>query len=101
MAKWDAVLYTEKLLKKTSLDQMWTNAKLNNGQIVPSYGLGFGLTPFRGHKRVGHTGGGPGFVSAITRFIDDRVTVIVLANADKGISIGEMANEIASLFFPK
>jgi D-alanyl-D-alanine carboxypeptidase len=62
---------------------MWTNAKLNNGQVVASYGLGFDLTPFRGRKCVGHTGGGPGFVAAYTRFIDDKVTVIVLANADR------------------
>ncbi len=61
MAKWDAALYSEKLLKKSTLEQMWTNAKLNNGEIVPGYGLGFGLTPFLGRKRVGHTGGGPGF----------------------------------------
>ncbi len=99
MAKWDASLYTDKLLKPASLDQMWTNATLKNGQIVSSYGLGFGLTPFRGRRRVGHTGGGPGFVSAYSRFIDDKVTVIVLANADQEeIRIGEIANEIASLF---
>ncbi|HKN16736.1 MAG TPA: serine hydrolase domain-containing protein, partial [Candidatus Sulfotelmatobacter sp.] len=30
LAKWDAALYTEKLLKASSLDQMWTPAKLNN-----------------------------------------------------------------------
>ena len=29
MAKWDASLYTEKLLKKSSLEQMWTPVKLN------------------------------------------------------------------------
>ncbi|HEX3229922.1 MAG TPA: serine hydrolase domain-containing protein, partial [Pyrinomonadaceae bacterium] len=32
MAKWDAALYTEKLLKKSSLEQMWTPVKLNNGK---------------------------------------------------------------------
>ncbi|MGH9710190.1 MAG: serine hydrolase domain-containing protein, partial [Candidatus Acidiferrales bacterium] len=32
LAKWDAALYTDKLLKRASLDQMWTIAKLNNGQ---------------------------------------------------------------------
>src|SRR5262245_29152588 len=30
LAKWDAALYTEKLLKKSSLDQMWTPVKLND-----------------------------------------------------------------------
>src|ERR1700674_1005645 len=31
LAKWDAALYTEKLLKRSSFDQMWTPAKLKNG----------------------------------------------------------------------
>lgn len=101
MAKWDAALYTEKLLKRATLEQMMTNAKLNSGEIA-DYGLGFGLTPFRGRKRVGHMGGGPGFATAITRFIGDKVTVILLVNANQPpFSIGEMANEIASFYFPK
>src|SRR6202161_2109817 len=32
LAKWDAALYTEKLLKRSSLDEMWTVAKLSNGR---------------------------------------------------------------------
>ena len=31
LAKWDAALYTEKLLKRASLERMWTPAKLNDG----------------------------------------------------------------------
>ncbi len=102
LAKWDAALYTEKLLKKSTLEQMWTYTKLNNGQIVSDYGLGFNLTPFRGHKRVGHSGGHTGFATTITRFVDDKVTVIVLTNADQeGSSISEIAKEIASYYFAK
>jgi len=101
MAKLDAGLYGEKLLKRATLEQMWTNANLNNGEIVQSYGLGFGLTPFRGRRRVGHSGGGGfGFSTTITRLIDDKVTVIVLTNADQeGFLIQEIANEIASFYF--
>lgn len=100
LAKWDAALYTEKLLKKRTLDQMWTNARLNNGTVVPDYGLAFGMSPFRGHKRVGHVGGAEGFATAISRFIDDKVTVIVLSNAgQEGFAISEIANEIASFYF--
>jgi CubicO group peptidase (beta-lactamase class C family) len=32
LAKWDAALYTDKLLKRSSLDLMWTPVKLKNGQ---------------------------------------------------------------------
>lgn len=78
LAKWDAALDTHALLKEGTLKEMWTNARLNNGEIVPSYGMGFGLTPYMGHKRMGHTGGIPGFASGLSRFPDDRLTVIVL-----------------------
>lgn len=64
LAKFDAALYTGTLLKKSTLDMMFTNAKLNDGTIVGSYGLGVGLTPYGGNKRVGHTGGAPGFSSS-------------------------------------
>jgi D-alanyl-D-alanine carboxypeptidase len=101
LAKYDAALYTEKLLKKKTLQQMWTATKLNNGQIVEQ-GLGFGLTPYQGHKRVGHSGGAAGFSTTITRLIDDKVTVIILTNADQeGFLISDIANEIASFYFAK
>ncbi len=60
LAKYDAALYKEKLLKKSTLEQMFTKAKLNNGQTV-DHGLGFGMTPFRGHRRVGIAVGIPDF----------------------------------------
>lgn len=79
---------------------MWTNARLNNGEDVRSYGLGFGLMPFRGHRRAGHTGGGFGFATVYQRFLDDGVTVILLSNADQvEATIGDVANEIASFYF--
>src|SRR6266566_2468920 len=35
LAKWDAALYTETLLEKSSLEQMWVPAKINNGATAP------------------------------------------------------------------
>ena len=37
LAKWDAALYTEKLLKKSTLEQMWTVTPLRNGK--PNRGI--------------------------------------------------------------
>jgi D-alanyl-D-alanine carboxypeptidase len=104
LAKWDAALYTERLLKRSTLEQMWANPKLNNGQLITETGLGFGLSPFtknrRVHRRVGHVGGAEGFATAMSRFIDDKVTVVVLSNAgQEGFAISVVANEIASFYF--
>ena len=55
MAKWDAALYGAKLLKKTSLDQMWTPVKLNNGKTSP-YGFGWSLEKVNKHRLIEHGG---------------------------------------------
>ena len=34
LGKWDAALYTEKLVKHPSFEKMWTPAKLNNGSVA-------------------------------------------------------------------
>jgi CubicO group peptidase (beta-lactamase class C family) len=79
MAKWDAALYTEKLLKRSSLDLMWTPVKLNDGTTRP-YGFGWRFGEVRGHKIIEHGGSWQGFMTAIARYVDDRLTVVVLTN---------------------
>jgi len=81
LAKWDAALYTEKLLKRSSLDQMWTIAKLKNGQPNPDhYGFGWFIQDKGGHKVIGHGGSWQGFKTHISRYVDDKLTVVVLIN---------------------
>lgn len=101
MAKFEGAFSTEKVLKRETLEQMWTNAKLNNGETVQQYGLGLGLTPFHGRKRLGHNGGGGlGFATSFTYFPAEKVFVVLLSNADQpGGRIGDFANEIAAMYF--
>lgn len=79
MAKWDAALYTDKLLKRSSFDQMWTPSKLNDGKSHP-YGFGWALAEVRGHRLIVHGGAWQGFKSFIARYVDDKLTIIVFAN---------------------
>jgi D-alanyl-D-alanine carboxypeptidase len=85
VAAWDASLRHSTLLKPASLEQMWTPAKLDNGQYArvlgEQYGFGFELANLRGHRVVGH-GGASG--TYILRFVDEPLTVIVLTNLDIG-----------------
>src|SRR5580692_10546675 len=81
LAKWDAALYTEKLLKKTSLTQMWTVAPLRGGQPNSAhYGYGWFIRAQEGHRLIEHDGEWQGFVTQISRYVDDRLTVVVLTN---------------------
>ena len=81
MAKWDSALSSEKLLTKASLNQIWTATLTNHGADAPfSYGFGWFVDSYHGHRIVQHSGGTPGFSSAIYRFVDDKLTIIVLTN---------------------
>ncbi|HMD15787.1 MAG TPA: serine hydrolase domain-containing protein [Terriglobales bacterium] len=83
LAKWDAALYTEKLLKRSSLEQMWTVAKLSNGQPNSGdYGFGWFIETKNGHHVVEHEGAWQGFETQISRYVDDQLTVVVLTNLD-------------------
>jgi CubicO group peptidase (beta-lactamase class C family) len=79
MVKWDAALYGEKILKKSSLVKMWTGVKLNNGKTHP-YGFGWSLGEMRGRHIIEHGGAWQGFKSYIARYIDDKLTIVVFAN---------------------
>jgi CubicO group peptidase (beta-lactamase class C family) len=100
LAKWDAALYTEKLLKRSSLDQMWTPAKLKNGQPNKAgYGFGWEMEDRHGHHVVGHTGSWQGFKTAIARYVDknDQLTVVVLANLAEA-KPGAIAEHVADMY---
>ena len=97
-SKWDAALYTDKLLKKSDLDLMFTPVKLNNGKTF-SYGFGWFIGDMNGHRLIEHGGEFQGFSSYISRYVDDKLTIIILSNrAYIADDIGDMAHHIAGLY---
>jgi CubicO group peptidase (beta-lactamase class C family) len=101
MAKWDAALSTTKLLKRESLDQIWTATKTKDGADASfDYGFGWFLDRFHGHRLVQHSGGTPGFSSLIYRFIDDKLTIVILTNHSDCI-IDPWAIDLAGLYVPE
>jgi CubicO group peptidase (beta-lactamase class C family) len=98
LAKWEAALANHKILDQTALDQMWTPVKLNSGS-THTYGFGWELDPVAGHKQIHHGGSLPGFRSQFARFVDDKITVIVLTNGDNA-NAGLFALGVANFFIP-
>ena len=98
LAKWDALLYTDKILSDSTRRQMWTPVTLNNGTSYP-YGFGWELGEIRGHKLVHHKGGMPGFRAAFARLVDDQLTIIVLMNLDD-VDVDSIVHGIAALYLP-
>jgi len=86
LARWDRALRDHTLLSEAEMQPALTPvlptagpAKSAEGPPV-SYGFGWFLDPYRGHKRMWHDGETIGFRTTIQRFPDDKLTVIVLAN---------------------
>jgi D-alanyl-D-alanine carboxypeptidase len=108
LAKWDAALINNTLLKESSRDVWWTPALLNNGNAIDnnrhgepgSYGFGWFISTVNGHRNIGHSGITSGFSAANELFPDDRLVIIILSNTDEGTFAGEVANKVARVMLP-
>jgi len=89
---WDQALYTDQLLGKSSIDQMFTPFK---GEQDYHYGYGWIIQETPYGKLVTHTGGIPGFSSILLRFIDRGVCVHALSNIAQDVS--EIGKKIAEI----
>ncbi len=98
LAKWDAALNSGSLLPPAALNQMWAPVTLSGGGTY-AYGFGWQVDAVAGHKRVHHSGTMPGFRATIHRYVDDKLTVIVLANAGNA-DPGTIARLIAESYVP-
>jgi CubicO group peptidase (beta-lactamase class C family) len=102
MYRWDQALYTEKLVKASTLNKMFSKAVLNDGSTI-NYGFGWMVGQWRGLKEVGHGGDITGFNSYIARYPDEQFTVIVLSNFEMRPpgpipDAGNLAHKIAEIY---
>lgn len=80
LLKWNKALYTNKLVKQTTLQEAFTPMKLNDGSFS-NYGFGWVLrTDPKFGKIVWHNGDNPGYKTQIIRYIDKKKTMIILNN---------------------
>jgi len=79
LLKWDRALYTESLLKKTTLEEAFAPMKLNSDSLS-NYGFGWDIETSKLGKVVRHSGDNPGYKTHIIRYIDADKTVILLCN---------------------
>jgi CubicO group peptidase (beta-lactamase class C family) len=107
LEKWDRALTAHTLLTAKEMEPALTPARADNGaplqqldgSLAPLYGFGWFLNPYRGHRRYAHYGETVGFRTAIQRFPDDHLTVIVLANRSDA-DAPALAERVADLYFP-
>jgi len=98
LAKWDASLYSNRVLSESSRRAMWTPIRLNDATTYP-YGFGWHAEDWSGRKVIWHGGGLPGFSSQFLRFTDEKLSVIVLANGNDADLAG-IAARLALFYLP-
>jgi len=97
MYLYDKALYTDKLVKQSTLSEAFKPAKLNNGKTYP-YGFGWILGTHKGKKYICHDGYWLAFMSYYIRFPEDRLSVIILLNRDYDLPEEELDIKIAELY---
>ena len=98
LLKWNAALDARRLLKAATWARAWTKAELNDGVKAP-YGLGWYIEEMGPYQVVHHGGAIYGFTAQYSRFDEQRLRVIVLANMDAART-DLMALRIAETFLP-
>jgi len=103
LAKWDAALSRHTLLSAAEMRPALTPVEIPGGSPEEpdgkpaKYGFGWFLNPHQGHARMWHYGETVGFRTAIQRFVDDQLTVIVLSNRSD-VEARELALKVAGWY---
>lgn len=95
LAKWDAALYTNKILPEELFIKSISYTFTDNGDTV-NYGYGWHLRKFGNWLVPHHTGSTRGFRNIIYRIPELHFTIILLTNRNEGamIDLGEKIAEI-------
>ncbi len=96
VAKWDAALCTEKLVRRASLELAFTSGKLNSGKET-GYGFGWFINRVNGHRVIEHGGAWQGFKAYIARYVDDKLAVALFVNV-AGVPVERLAHAVAGLW---
>ncbi len=103
MIKWDKVVTEMKIiLKKENWEQLWkpfipTSAKAESKSY---YGFGWAIDETEGHKSISHGGSNIGFKTYYSRFVNDRLSIIILTNLD-GANPSAIIKSLSDYYFRK
>jgi CubicO group peptidase (beta-lactamase class C family) len=103
LAKWDHALAQHTLLSEAEMQPAVTPVKVPDNSVrepdgkPAEYGFGWFLNSYREHRRMWHYGETVGFRTTIQRFVDDKLTIIVLCNRADPVP-ADLALKVADLF---
>ncbi len=103
LIKWDKALSQHTLLSEREMEPALSPVKVSGNTITApddkpaDYGFGWFLNAYKGHPRMWHYGETIGFRSTIQRFVNDKLTIVVLCNRGD-VDPTALALKVADLF---
>ena len=98
VARWDLSLLHRSMLRPASYQTQFAPMLLKSGNVT-SYGLGLDIEQVNGRLRIGHAGGGSGFLAENRLWPNDDAAIVVLTNNDWA-SPADLADRLAFLVLP-
>jgi len=93
---WDQNFYHNKLGGKDLVNQLLTLGTLNNGEKL-DYAFGLEVSDYKGLKMISHSGSYAGFRAQMSRFPEQKFSVVCLANLST-ISPTKLCKQVADIY---
>lgn len=90
---WHKALEQNNILSKAEQEEAYTPVKNH-------YGYGWGIDSIEGKRRVGHSGGIPGYLTNESRVPADDIDIVLLSNASN-TTLNEITTKIYSILYDK
>lgn len=84
LVRWTDLLHSGKVVSPASLRQMTTPTVLSGTGEKEGYGYGLFIGELEGHRKIYHGGAGLGFLSLVSHYPEDGLTIVVLMNTGLG-----------------
>lgn len=98
LKKWDDAYYSESPFPKSFWKKLTTPGRLNSGKTL-DYARGLGVEEEGGYTLISHSGSYVGFRAEMMRWVEARLSVVVLANRDD-LDVSDIAKRVALYFLP-
>lgn len=80
LLKWERSFYTEKLVRRSTLDEAFAPFSVKEGEST--YGFGWNIAIKDGDKAIWHTGNADGYRAFIGRRLSNEIAIIILTAGD-------------------
>ncbi|HJQ30982.1 MAG TPA: serine hydrolase domain-containing protein [Pyrinomonadaceae bacterium] len=95
LARFAVAVESYKLLRRETLEQMFTRQKTNDGKET-NYGLGWGVGTHNGQRLINHSGAQQRVSTIIQMQPDQRLAVVLMTNLED-VRLGDLATQIGDL----